>query len=162
MGTLHCQAWISKMHKPLVSKCFRLLRKIFPRPLALLQLSVKLDNICRLETFKAAIWWAHCYSSSVLMVIRVSVWRVLSLSGADIAHGAFLRPITGHTPSEHNEAIFKLVKIFDRLFMTLHELASTTISLWEKTAGKLNCYCFVHLQFLQAIFQTFLLIAIAT
>ena len=32
-------------------------------------------------------------------------------------HGTFLRPITGHTPSDHNEAIFKLVKIFDRLFM---------------------------------------------
>ena len=30
MGTLHSQAWISKMHKPLVSKCFRLLKKSFP------------------------------------------------------------------------------------------------------------------------------------
>ena len=44
---------IAKMHKPLVLKCFRVLLETFPKPL--LWLSVKLDNVGRLETFKAAI-----------------------------------------------------------------------------------------------------------
>ena len=44
---------IAKMHRPLVLKRFRVLLKTVPKPL--LWLSVKLDNIGPLETFKAAI-----------------------------------------------------------------------------------------------------------
>ena len=65
---------VAKMHKPLVLKCFRVLLKTFPKPL--LWLSVKLDNIGRLETFKAAICAPHCHSSAVLMVILVQCVRV--------------------------------------------------------------------------------------
>ena len=62
---------IAKMHRPLVSKCFRVLLKTVPKPL--LWLSVKLDNIGRLETFRAAICVPHCHSSAVLMVILLTM-----------------------------------------------------------------------------------------
>ena len=120
MGTI-VKREVTKMHKPLVLKCFRFLLENFSQT-PMLWLSVKLDNICRdLRHSKQPLVCPHCYSASVLMVILVTmcpgVVTILTTEPLTWGRGVFLRPITGHTPSDHNEAIFKLVKIFDRLFI---------------------------------------------
>ena len=113
-------------------KVFPFVKKSFPNHWHYFSCRLNLTIFADLRHSKQAIWWGHCYSSSVLMVIRVSVWRVLSLSGAtwDISQANYWT----HTKWSQ----WGNIQTRQNIWSTLHELASTTISLWEKTAGKLK------------------------
>ena len=63
---------IAKMHKPLVFKCFRSLKKLFTNHCFGCRLNLTI--LADLRHSKQQLCWPHCYSSSVLMVIRVTMF----------------------------------------------------------------------------------------
>ena len=67
-------------------KVFPFVKKSFPNHWHYFSCRLNLTIFADLRHSKQAIWWGHCYFSSVLMVIRVSVWlSVVTLRG-DMGH----------------------------------------------------------------------------
>ena len=159
---------VAKMHKPLVLKCFRVLLKTFPKPL--LWLSVKLDNIGRLETFKAAICAPHCHSSAVLMVILVTMcpgvcchysYNCVTPGTDAVTWGISQANYWTHTKWSQ----WGNIQTRQNIWSTLHIwLQQPTMWVSEKTAGKPDVATLTEilLQFrslTQAVFITFQLIS---
>ena len=142
---------IAKMHRPLVLKRFRVLLKTVPKPL--LWLSVKLDNIGRLETFKAAICVPHCHSSAVLMVILltmcpgvVTILTTESLRGRHSDMGHF----SGQLLDTHQVITMRQYSNSSKYLIDSSYLASTinNVSEWENSrvtrcsnSGELKYFC---------------------
>ena len=75
---------IAKMHKPLVFKCFRSLKKLFTNHCFGCRLNLTI--LADLRHSKQQLCWPHCYSSSVLMVIRVTMCCYYSYSCVTVSH----------------------------------------------------------------------------